>query len=148
MCGWLIPLPWWFMMALNICKEFLLLKTMAYVGDILSMTIYLAAGDINSFNSSGNFASYAWMVNPKRESNGKKKDEGNHKCGNRYLCCDFMGAAHYVIRSDEFIMRFYQRKCAKSFKVVAMKALAHKLARACYNMLKDGMEFDVKCAFS
>ncbi len=29
-----------------------------------------------------------------------------------------------------------------------MKAVAHKLARASYNMLKDGVEFDVKRAFS
>lgn len=130
------------------CKAFQLLKTMAGVGDILSMTIYLETGDINRFNSSGNFASYARMVNSKRESNGKKKGEGNRKCGNRYLCWAFMEAAHYAIRSNEFIRRFYQRKCAKTLKVVAMKAVAHKLARACYNMLKDGVEFDVKRAFS
>ena len=130
------------------CKAFQLLKTMAGVGDILSMTIYLETGDISRFNSSGNFASYARMVNSKRESNGKKKGEGNRKCGNRYLCWAFMEAAHYAIRSNEFIQRFYQRKCAKSLKVVAMKAVAHKLARACYNMLKDGVEFDVKRAFS
>lgn len=124
------------------------LKTMAGVGDILSMTIYLETGDISRFNSSGNFASYARMVRSSRESNGKKKGEGNRKCGNRYLCWAFMEAAHYAIRSNEFIRRFYQRKCAKSLKVVAMKAVAHKLARACYNMLKDGVEFDVKRAFS
>lgn len=130
------------------CKAFQLLKTIAGVGDILSMTIYLETGDISRFNSSGNFASYARMVNSKRESNGKKKGEGNRKCGNRYLCWAFMEAAHYAIRSNEFIRRFYQRKCAKTLKVVAMKAVAHKLARACYNMLKDGVEFDVKRAFS
>ena len=130
------------------CKAFQLLKTMAGVGDILSMTIYLETGDINRFNSSGNFASYARMVNSKRESNGKKKGEGNRKCGNRYLCWAFMEAAHFAVGSNEFIRRFYQRKCTKSLKVVAMKAVAHKLARACYNMLKDGVEFDVKRAFS
>ncbi|SNY61135.1 Transposase [Arsukibacterium tuosuense] len=130
------------------CKTFQLLKTVSGIGDILSMTIYLETGDISRFNSSGNFASYARMVNSKRESNGKKKGEGNRKCGNRYLCWAFMEAAHFAIGSDELIKRFYQRKCAKSLKVVAMKAVAHKLARACYNMLKDGVEFDVKRAFS
>lgn len=130
------------------CKAFQLLKTVSGIGDILSMTIYLETGDIQRFDSCGNFASYARMVTSKRESNGKKKGEGNRKCGNRYLCWAFMEAAHFAIGSDETIKRFYQRKCATSLKVVTMKAVAHKLARACYNMLKDGVEFDVKRAFS
>ena len=130
------------------CKSFQLLKTISGVGDILSMTIYLETGDIQRFESCGNFASYARMVSSKRESNGKKKGEGNRKCGNRYLCWAFMEAAHFAIRSDEIIKRYYQRKCAKNLKVVAMKAVAHKLARACFNILKNGVEFDVKRAFS
>lgn len=129
-------------------KEFQLLKTMSGVGDILSMTIYLETGDIGRFDSCGQFASYARMVDSKRESNSKKKGEGNRKCGNRYLCWAFMEASHFAIASNEDIRRFYQRKCSKSPKVVAMKAVAHKLARASYNMLKDGVEFDVKRAFS
>ena len=136
------------MRQLKPCKAFQLLKTMCGVGDILSMTIYLETGDIERFESCGKFASYARMVNSKRESNGKKKGEGNRKCGNRYLCWAFIEAAHHAIASNEFIRRFYQRKCAKGLKIVAMKAVAHKLARACYNMLKDGVEFDVKRAFS
>jgi hypothetical protein len=59
-----------------------------------------------------------------------------------------MEASHFAIASNEDIRRFYQRKCSKGPKVVAMKAVAHKLARASYNMLKDGVEFDVKRAFS
>jgi transposase len=31
--------------------------------------------------------------------------------------------------------------------VVAIKAVAHKLARACYHVMKDGQAFDVKKAF-
>ena len=129
-------------------KEFQLLKTMSGVGDILSMTIYLETGDIKRFDSCGQFASYARMVDSTRESNGKKKGEGNRKCGNRYLCWAFMEASHFAIASNEDIRRFYQRKCNKGPKVVAMKAVAHKLARASYNMLKNGEEFDVKRAFS
>src|SRR5690606_13446461 len=112
------------------CKAFQLLKTIAGVGDVLSMSIYLGTGDLNRFNSSGNFASYARMVRSSRESNGKKKGEGNRKCGNRYLCWAFMEAAHFAVGSNEFIRRFYQHKCGKSLKVVAMKAVAHKLTRA------------------
>ncbi|MDP5133932.1 MAG: hypothetical protein NWQ54_23855 [Paraglaciecola sp.] len=77
-----------------------------------------------------------------------KKGKGNRKCGNRYLSWAFIEAAHYAVASNKIIKRFYQRKCAKSMKVVAIKAMAHKLSRACYNMLKDGVEFDVKRTFN
>jgi hypothetical protein len=35
--------------------------------------------------------------------------------------------------------RFHQRKRAKTNKIVATKALAHKLARACYHLLGEDM---------
>jgi predicted thioesterase len=38
--------------------------------------------------------------------------------------------------------RFHARKKAKTNNVVATKALAHKLARASYHILKEGKPFD------
>jgi hypothetical protein len=56
-------------------------------------------------------------------------------------------AAHFAVRYDPVIARFYQKKCAKSLSVVAIKAVAHKLARACYHIIRDGTPFDVAKAF-
>jgi hypothetical protein len=39
--------------------------------------------------------------------------------------------------------RFHERKKARTNNIVATKALAHKLARACYHILKEGKPFDV-----
>ena len=44
--------------------------------------------------------------------------------------------------------RFYERKKAKTNTAVATKALAHKLARACYHMLKENKPFDVTRCFA
>ena len=44
--------------------------------------------------------------------------------------------------------RFHERKKAKTNNVVATKALAHKLARACYHILKEGKPFDVTRCFA
>ena len=55
------------------------------MGDVLALTIALETGDIARFASPGQFASYARTVDSRRESNGKKKGEGNAKCGNRHL---------------------------------------------------------------
>lgn len=43
--------------------------------------------------------------------------------------------------------RFHDRKKARTNAIVATKALAHKLARACYHMLKTGQPFDMQRCF-
>ena len=50
---------------------------------------------------------------------------------------------HYAAIWNPRINRFYQRKKAKAHILVAKKAVANKLARACYHMLKRREEFDV-----
>ena len=127
--------------------QFQSLKTVSGIGDVLALTIALETGEISRFEGPGNFASYARTVNSRRESNGKKKGQGNTKCGNKHLAWAFIEAAHFAVRYDAAIKRWYQKKCASSLSVVAIKAVAHKLARACYHVMKDGQAFDVKKAF-
>ena len=113
--------------------------------DISSTVLFI--GVYWRFPGPGNFASYARTVESRRDSNGKKKGEGNTKCGNKYLAWAFVEAAHFAVRYDEGIKRFYQKKRAKRLPTVAIKAVAHKLARACYHVMRDGQPFDVKRAF-
>ena len=81
-------------------------------------------------------------------SNGKKKGQGNTKNGNKYLAWAFIEAANFAMRFNAEAKRFYDTKKAKTNNVVAIKALAHKLARACYHMLKEGRPFDVTRCFA
>jgi transposase len=108
----------------------------------------LETGDITRFNKAGNYASYARCVDSNKFSNGKKKGENNRKNGNKYLAWAFVEAAHFSIRYSDTIKGYYQRKCAKTKNVIAIKAVAHKLARACYYVMRDNVDFDVKKAFS
>ncbi len=80
-------------------------------------------------------------------SNSKKKGEGNRKNGNRYLAWAYVEAANFAQRYDPTIRRFYQRKQAKTHPVVAIKSVAHKLARASYYIMRDQVSFDVTKAF-
>jgi transposase len=128
--------------------EFKRLLTVDGIWHILGMTIMYEAGSMERFEKVGNFASYARCVGSSRWSNGKKKGAGNSKNGNKYLAWAFIEAAHYAVRYNERIRSFYQRKQAKTNKIVAAKAVAHKLARACYHMLKDQTPFDEARAFS
>lgn len=128
-------------------EDYQALKTVSGIGEVLALTIALETGDVGRFDDPGNFASYARTVDSRRESNGKKKGEGNTKCGNKHLAWAFIEAAHFAVRYDPAIKRWYQKKCASSLSVVAIKAVAHKLARACYHVMKDGKPFDVVRAF-
>jgi len=112
------------------------------VGKILALTIMLETGDISRFEKVGNFASYCRCVGSTKLSNGKKKGAGNTKNGNKYLSWSFVEAANFAIRFYEPARRYYQRKMAKTKRVVAIKALAHKLARASYYVMRDQVPFD------
>lgn len=57
-------------------------------------------------------------------------------------------AANFAIRFDPAVRRFYQRKKTQVHGVVAIKAVAHKLARACYHVMREGKPFDVTRAFA
>ncbi len=114
------------------------------IGKILALTIMLETGDISRFESVGNFASYCRCVNSTRLSNGKKKGKGNAKNGNKYLSWAFVEAANFAIRYHEPAKRYYQRKMAATKRVIALKALAHKLARAGYYVMRDQVPFDPK----
>jgi transposase len=127
--------------------QFSFLKTVPGIGQILALTIMLETGDIRRFSSVGNFASYCRCVGSQKISNGKKKGKGNTKNGNKYLAWAFVEAAHFAIRFNSKIKSFYQRKKAKTQGVVAIKAVAHKLCRACYYIMRDHVAFDVTKAF-
>ena len=128
-------------------EEFKLLLTVWGIGEILGLTIMYEAGDMNRFASPGNFASYCRCVDATRLSNGKKKADNNAKNGNKYLAWAFVEAAHFAIRYDPEAKRFYDHKVAKKNNVVAIKAIAHKLARASFYVLHDQHPFDPKKVF-
>jgi transposase len=124
--------------------EFEILLTIPGIGKILALTIMLEVGDIRRFAKAGNYASYCRCVKSQKLSNTKKKGEGNRKNGNRYLSWAYVEAANFAVRHSARAKAFYQRKCAKTKKVVAIKALANKLARASFYILRDQSAFDEK----
>lgn len=129
-------------------EEFSFLKTVPGIGQTLALTIMLETGDIGRFAGVGNYASYCRCVGSQKLSNGKNKGKGNTKNGNKYLSWAFIEAANFAIRFNARIKSFYQRKKAKSHGVVALKAVAHKLCRACYYIMKHRVAFDVTKAFA
>jgi transposase len=132
----------------SLSPEHRLLRTVPGIGEVLATVIMLEAGPVARFAEVGNFASYCRCVDTQRESNGKKKGEGNGKNGNKYLAWAFVEAANFALRYCPQAKSFYERKKRKTNGVVAIKALAHKLARACYHMLREQKPFEVNRCFT
>src|SRR5437870_4665381 len=134
---------------LNHTPSYEQLLTVAGIGTILAQTIALETGDIRRFPSVGNYASYCRCVDSNKISNGKRKGTGNVKNGNPYLAWAYMEAAQFAMRFQPAAQRFYQRKLAQSRNntVLARKAVAHKLSRACYYLMRDLVPFEETKAF-
>lgn len=128
-------------------SNFEVITSMPGVGNILGLTIFLEVNDFARFASPGNYASYCRCVKSERISNKKKKGRGNQKNGNKYLAWAYVEAAHLIIRFCPQANRFYQRKKSNVNGALATKALANKLARATYCMVRDQVPFDVKKTF-
>ena len=129
-------------------KEFKVLLSIPGVGDTLGLTIMYETGDIQRFPAVGNYSSYCRCVRTQRVSNGRKKGEGNRRNGNPYLSWAFSEAAHFAVRFQPPARRFSERKKAKSGSgILANRALAHKLARATYFMLKNQTTYKPELLF-
>ncbi len=123
-------------------KEFVKLLTVPSIGTILGLTIMLEVGHIDRFPTVGDYSSYCRCVRSIRTSNGKITGYGNRKSGNKYLSWAYLEAAHYAKRHHDTVRRYYERKLARTNKIVAIKTVSHKLARASYYVMRDGVHYD------
>jgi transposase len=125
------------------------LLTVQGIGTILAQTISLETGAISRFPTVGHSASYCRCVDSTKLSNGKRKGTGHVKNGHPYLAWAYREAAQFALRFQPAAQRFYQRKLAKSRNntILARKAVAHKLARACYDMMRDLVPYEATKAF-
>jgi transposase len=117
------------------------------VGRVLGLTIMMETGTIDRFPEVGNYVSYCRKVPAARFSNNKKKGASNRKNGNKYLSWAYAEAAAHARRLDPEARAYYARKRRKTNDPIAHSALAHKLARAAYYMLRDGVPFKPEKAF-
>ncbi|BCG46464.1 Transposase [Citrifermentans bremense] len=126
---------------LKLEDRYKLLLTVPGIGKIIALTIMLETGPVDRFQNVGNYASYCRLVSSRWTSNEKTKGKGNKKNGNKYLSWAFSEAAEFARRYDERARAYYNRKLRKTNFMVAHTALAHKLARAAYHIMRDQVEF-------
>jgi len=132
---------------ISLREGYRMLLTTPGIGQILGLTIMLEVGDICRFKKVGNFSSYCCCVESARISNTKKKGENNRKNGNRYLAWAYIEAAYHAARNSPQAQRFFQRKMSKSNRTLATKALANKLTKATYYIMRDQVPFNPEHLF-
>jgi transposase len=131
----------WILQRIELKESYRFLLTLPGVGKILALTIMLETGPIRRFAQVGNYVSYCRKVSSQWTSNEKSKGKGNPKNGNKYLAWAFSEAAELARRYDAQARAYYNRKMRKTNFMIAHGALAHKLARAAYYLMRDQVAF-------
>ncbi len=125
-------------------NHFHLLKSVWGIGPILALTIIYEIGDIDRFKSVQKFSSYARLVKCKAESAGKTYGTSGNKIGNAHLKWAFSEAAVLYLRGNKKAQKYLLKLQKRMSKAKALSALAHKLGRCVYFMLKNETVFDEK----
>jgi transposase len=124
-----------------------LLRSIPGVGQILALVILYEICDINRFARVQDFSSYARLIRPVKESDGKWAGHSNKKIGNHHLKWAIKEAAVLMLR-DSAKAKYYVSKLTHKYnKGKALGIFTHKLGRAIYFMLKNKKAFDMKKFF-
>jgi len=122
-------------------KQAQLLTTVPGIGVITAYVILTEVGDINRFNNHHKFARYIGIV-PSLHQSGQILHQGHiTKQGNKYLRTAFVESAQTAIRRDPYLAVKFNKIKAKKGYGVAIVAIAHKLAKSAFVILKKQCEY-------
>ena len=124
------------------------LRSVPGVGAVLGLVMLYEIHDVRRFPEEGQFLSYARLVRCAHESAGKKKGTGGNKIGNAHLKWAFSEATCLLLRSSERAKAWLARRERKHGKRRALGALAARLGRAVYHLLRKGEAFDEQRFFA
>jgi len=119
------------------------LPTVEGLGTIVAQTMVLEPGAMRRFSTGGQYASSCRCGQSTTSSQGKRQGQGHVKNGHPSLVWASREAAQLALRFRPTVQRLYQRQQAKSPLMVARKAVAHPLARACSDSMRALLPFDV-----
>jgi transposase len=120
-----------------------LLQTVPGIGQLLSLVLLYEIHDIARFPRVQDFVSYCRLVKCAKASAGKRLGTSGKKIGNAHLKWAFAEAAALFLRNNPQGQKYLARLEKKHDKGKALTILAHKLARAVYDMLKRKTAFDL-----
>jgi transposase len=120
------------------------LETIPGVGPIVAATILAVFSDVTRFPDAKHAASYAGLVPATYHSGDREAYGPITKRGSGELRAMLCEAAHHASRPQHPLNPYFAKLCAKRGYRMATIAVAHRLARITFAMLRDGTDFDVR----
>lgn len=120
-----------------------LLQTVPGVGPVVAMTVIATLSTVDRFASAKQVASYAGLV-PSTYQSGARDAHGHiTKRGSDELRAMLCEAAQHARQPSHPLNPFFAKMCAKGGYKPAVVAVAHRLSRILFAMLRDQAPFDV-----
>jgi transposase len=118
------------------------LTTIPGIGNLLAASIIGEIGDLSRFPNVASVIAYAGLDPTVTESGTITKKRSVSKKGSKYLRTAIWQGAVYSLVHNPQLRAFYEKKRAEGKpKQVAIGAVANKLTRIIYAVLKSGQEF-------
>jgi transposase len=119
------------------------LQTIPGVGPIVASTAIAVFSRPERFPDTKHAASYAGLV-PSTYQSGEREAHGRiTKRGSAELRAMLCEAAHHASRPNHPLNPYFVRLCARRGYKMAITAVAHRLCRIIFAMLRDHRDFDV-----
>ena len=119
----------------------ILLTTVPGLGYYLALLVLAEIGDVSRFPTARHLASYAGLVPSTYASGGVVRHGAITKQGSRFLRWALVEAAMHAVRRPGPLQEFYRRLLVGKGAQKARVAVARKLAKAVFWMLKTGRSY-------
>jgi transposase len=117
------------------------LETVPGVGPVVALTAIAVFADVTRFESAKHAASYSGLV-PSTFQSGDRDAHGHiTKRGSAELRTMLCEAAHHARRPTHPLHPHFARVCTRRGYKTAVVAVAHRLCRILFAMLRDGSDF-------
>jgi len=114
------------------------------VGPIIALTAVAVFSDVDRFASAKHVASYAGLV-PSTHQSGERDGHGRiTRRGSTELRAMLCEAAHHARHADHPLHPYFRRLCVRRGHKMAVVAVAHRLCRILWAMLKHKTPFDLQ----
>jgi transposase len=117
------------------------LEAVPGVGPVVALTALAVFADVHRFASAKHVASYAGLVPSTYQSGACDRHGHITKRGSAELRTMLCEAAHHARRPGHPLHPYFMKLCARRGYKIAIVAVAHRLCRLLYALLRDGTDF-------
>lgn len=127
---------------LPLAREVERLRTVPGVGPIVALTVLATFSDVTRFPTAKHAASYAGLVTSTYQSGDRDRAGRITKRGSTELRAMLCEAAHHAGRPDHPLHPYFTSLCVRRGYRMAIVAVAHRLCRILFSMLRRQADFD------